>query len=192
MINKNLVIIGISCGGPKILRTVFTGLPILNAGIVIVQHMVKAGNSIFASSMNRLTDMDVKIADNGEYIENGKVYIAPSEVHLELENNNRLYLTNGPKVCYVRPSADVTMKSVKKLNRWNIFGIIMTGLGKDGVEGMRHIKSIGGTTIAQDEQSSVIWGMPKAAIDTGCIDYVDSPINIHKALISMLGVIGGK
>ncbi len=131
--------------------------------------------------------MEVRIVRHGESIKPGIVYFAPSEVHLELSNNKILQLVNGPKVCFVRPSVDVTMKSVRKATGDNITGIIMTGMGKDGAEGLSHIKSIGGVTFAQDEDTSVIWGMPKAAINTGNVDHVLSPEGIRNKLISHLG-----
>ena len=131
--------------------------------------------------------MEVKIACHGETIKPGVVYFAPSEIHLELVNNQEIQLVNSPKVCYVRPSVDVTMKSVKKTLEDNIIGIIMTGMGKDGADGISHIKSVGGTTFAQDEKTSVIWGMPKAAIGTGHVDYTLSMEGIRNKLISRLG-----
>lgn len=185
---RNIVIIGISTGGPKILKKFFDGLPLLDGSIVLVQHMPKFINKPVRKTLDDLTEMDVRIACHGESLEAGVAYVAPSEVHLELTNNQIIQLVNGPKVCYVRPSVDMTMKSVRKTTGDNIIGIIMTGMGKDGAEGISHIKTIGGTTFAQDENTSVIWGMPKAAIDTGHVDYVLSPEGIRDKLISMLSV----
>ncbi len=187
MIKRNIVVIGISTGGPKILRKLFDNMPLLNGSIVLVQHMPKFVNESVRKTLDSLTEMDVRIACNGESLGTGTVYIAPSEVHLELKHNQQIRLVNGPKVCYVRPSVDVTMKSVIRKSGDNITGIIMTGMGKDGAEGISHIKSIGGATFAQDEKTSVIWGMPKAAFDTGHVDYVLSSEGIRKKLIYMLG-----
>ncbi len=165
----------------------FDGLPLLDASIVLVQHMIKCANKSLCETLNSLTAMKVKIACHEESMKPGVVYFAPSEVHLELMNNKIIQLVDGPKVCFVRPAVDVTMKSVIKANGDNITGIIMTGMGKDGTEGLSHIKSIGGVTFAQDENTSVIWGMPKAAINTGKVDYVLSPKDIRNKLISELG-----
>ncbi len=187
MKKRNIVIIGISTGGPQTLRKFFNGLPLLDASIVLVQHMIKCANKSLCKTLNSLTEMDVRIASHGETIEPGVVYFAPSEIHLELINNKLIQLVDGPKVHYVRPAIDVTMKSVRKAAGDNITGIIMTGMGKDGAEGLSHIKSIGGITFAQDENTSVIWGMPKAAVDTGKVDYVLSPKSIRNKLISQLG-----
>ena len=166
------------------MREFFDGLPLLDASIVLVQHMMKCANGSLCKTLNSLTEMEVSIACHGETIKPGVVYFAPSEVHLELVNNLKIELVNGPKVCYVRPSVDVTMKSIKRNNEDNIIGIIMTGMGKDGIS---HIKSVGGSTFAQDEKTSVIWGMPKAAIGTGYVDYILSTVGIRNTLISQLG-----
>jgi two-component system chemotaxis response regulator CheB len=187
MKKQNIVIIGISTGGPKALRKLFTGMPLLDASIVLVQHMIKCANRSLCETLNSITEMEVRIARHGESIKHGIIYFAPSEVHLELTNNKIIQLVNSPKVCFVRPSVDVTMKSVEKTKGNNIIGIIMTGMGKDGAEGLSHIKSIGGATFAQDEKTSVIWGMPKAAINTGHVDYVLSPEDIRDKMISQLG-----
>ena len=162
-------------------------MPLLDGSIVLVQHMIKCANTSLTATLNGITQMDVRLATHGEYLERGVVYVAPSEVHLELVHNQTIQLVNSPKVCYVRPAVDVTMKSIKRNNGDNIIGIIMTGMGKDGTDGISHIKSVGGTTFAQDEKTSVIWGMPKAAIGTGHIDYVLSPDGIRNKLISQLG-----
>lgn len=169
------------------MRKFFEGLPLLDASIVLVQHMPRFVNKSIRNTLDSLTEMDVRIANHGEHLETGTVYIAPSEIHLELVNNRKIRLTNSPKVCYVRPSVDVTMKSIRRTPEININGMIMTGMGRDGAEGISYIKSIGGTTFAQDEKTSVIWGMPKAAIDTGNVDYVLSPKGIRNKLISRLG-----
>lgn len=191
MNKRNIVIIGISTGGPQTLREFFDGLPLLDASIVLVQHMKKCANKSLCETLNSLTEMEVRIACHGETIKPGVVYFAPSEVHLELINNKIIQLVDGPKVCFVRPAVDVTMKSVRKATGDNITGIIMTGMGKDGTEGLSHIKSIGGVTFAQDENTCVIWGMPKAAINTGNVDYILSPEGIRNKLISQLGRLPG-
>jgi two-component system chemotaxis response regulator CheB len=115
------------------------------------------------------------------------LYVAPSEVHLSLQANSSIQLRNGPKVCFVCPSADVMMKSVTRSSA-KIIGVIMTGMGKDGAEGLAHLKSIGAETIAQDEQSSVIWGMPGAAVEMGVADHVLSPEDIAHLLRSRVGM----
>ncbi len=163
------------------------GLPILNGSVIIVQHMPKYINGSIRKTFDGLTEMEVRIACHGEGLKSGTVYIAPSEIHMTLFDNKLIQLVNGPKVCHVCPSVDITMKSVKQTAKDNITGIIMTGMGRDGAEGISHIKSIGGATYAQDEKSSVIWGMPKAAINTGHVDHVLTPDEIRNKLISRFG-----
>lgn len=190
MVKKNLVIIGISTGGPKILRNMFTALPRLNGSIVIVQHMISIGNRLLQKSLDSLTDMDVKVAEDGDVLAKGWIYIAPSDVHLELVSNRTIRLTDGDVVCFARPSITVTLHSVRADKETNVTGIIMTGMGHDGADGITYLKKIvGGVTIAQDMASSVIWGMPKAAVATGYIDYVMSPLQIRQRLMSELGTI---
>ena len=191
MKKRNIVIIGISTGGPKTLRGFFDGLPLLDASIVLVQHMIKCANRSLCEILNSLTEMEVKIASQGELMKPGVVYFAPSEVHLKLMNNKTIQLVDGPKVCYVRPAVDVTMRSIRKAAGDNITGIIMTGMGMDGTEGLSHIKSIGGVTFAQDKNTSVVWRMPKSAISTGKVDYVLPPAGIRNKLISQLGKLPG-
>jgi len=189
MKRRNIVIIGISTGGPRTLKSFFNGLPRLNASIVLVQHMIKCANKTLCQSLNSVTKMEVKIASHGETIKPGIVYFAPSEIHLELLNNRVIQLVGGQKVRFVKPAVDVTMKSVKKAAENNIIGIIMTGMGMDGTKGIEYIKSIGGVTFAQDEETSVIWGMPMSAINTGKVDYILPPEGIRKRLISQTGII---
>jgi two-component system chemotaxis response regulator CheB len=191
MKKRNIIIIGISTGGPQTLRGFFDGLPLLDASIVLVQHMIKCANRSLCERLNSLTEMEVRIACHGESMKAGVVYFAPSEIHLKLMNNKIIQLVDSPKVCYVRPAVDVTMRSIRKAAGDNITGIIMTGMGKDGTEGLSHIKSIGGVTFAQDENTSVVWGMPKSAISTGKVDYVLPPAGIRNKLISQLGKLPG-
>ncbi len=182
-----LISIGISAGGPKTLRQVFRDLPQLDAAILVVQHMPRHINQWIRKSLDGCTAMDVLLAEDGNHLAPGTVYIAPSEVHLRVKNNERIELLDGPKVCYVRPSIDVTMQSFVARDDDRIMGIVMTGLGRDGANGIAHVKAIGGTTVVQDEKTSVIFGMPKTAIDTGQVDSILSPDGIRQKLISFAG-----
>ena len=184
----NLIVMGISTGGPKTLKRVFGGLPRLDAAIVLVQHMPSFINQSICRTLAGLTSMDVTLAADGQRLESGGVYLAPSEVHLELVNNSRVRLFRGPKVCFVCPAADVLMKSVRRTSR-RLIGVIMTGMGHDGSEGIRHVKGVGGLTLAQDEASSAIWGMPGSAVETGCVDEILSPEGIRDRLIREVGVL---
>lgn len=189
MHTKNtVVIIGASTGGFKIVGRVFSNLPMLNACIIVVQHMLRSVNGAFKEKLNRNTEMEVKIAEDGDNIEGGNVYIAPSGLHLRLIDNRKIGLINDGKVNSVRPSIDVTMNSLKSGPGDGIIGVILTGMGKDGVEGISHIKSIGGITIAQDRDTSAIYGMPKAAVETGDVDFALTPEEISDKLIEVVGI----
>ena len=133
--------------------------------------------------------MEVKIAEHGETLRDGVVYIAPSELHLQLKRNKRIHLFSGEKVNFVCPAIDVTMNSLIPLENNHLIGVILTGMGHDGAQGLVHVKDIGGVTIAQDEQSCIIYGMPKAAYETGCVDLVLTPEQIRQRLIQSVGII---
>lgn len=171
------------------MQKLFGGMPRLDAGVVLIQHMPKFINPAVAKTLNGLTDMDVGLAEDGVRLEPGTVYIAPSEVHLQILNNERVKLVDSPKVCFVRPSVDVAMKSLKKKFGYRIVAVVMTGMGKDGAEGISHVKQMGGITIAQDEATSTIFGMPQAAFKTGHVDFVANPDAIRKKLIELVGVM---
>jgi two-component system chemotaxis response regulator CheB len=131
--------------------------------------------------------MPVALAEHGERLKAGKVYLAPGGFHLQLEGNLRVKLCEGPRVNYVQPSVDVTMLSLSKsCGGGKLIGAIMTGMGKDGAEGIQHMKKIGGVTFAQDQASSTIYGMPKAAVETGAIDFVLPPAKIADKLVELL------
>ncbi len=182
----NLIVIGSSTGGPKILRRLFAGMPPLQAAVVLVQHMPAFVNDSLRRTIAGQTEMDVAIATSGMRLETGRVYVAPSDIHLSLRNNRSILLNQGEKVNFVRPAVDVTMQSIRK-DQSRLFGVILTGMGKDGAEGIRYMKSIGATTFAQDRETSVIYGMPKAAVETGCVDHVHNPEGIRDALIKFVG-----
>lgn len=168
----NLVLIGSSTGGLKILEEMFTRLPALNAAVVIIQHITPLVDQSFVTSLARVSKMPVSLAMEGTGIQSGRVYLAPGGVHLTLIRNNVFHLHDGEKVNSVRPSVDVAMKSVAALSGIKMAGVILTGMGADGADGISHIKRLGGITIAQDQKTSVIYGMPKAAAETGRVDFI--------------------
>ena len=181
---SNLVFIGSSTGGMRTLHKIFQGVPRLNTSVVIVQHMPRYINEAFRSDLDRRTKMTVVIARNGEKVQSGTIYIAPSEMHLKLsDNNSRISLYDGEKINYVKPSADVAMASLKKISGSSLIGIILTGMGRDGARGISYLKSIGAVTVAQSKETSSVFGMPKAAIATGDIDKIYSPDQIRQSLI---------
>lgn len=187
MANNNIVMIGVSTGGPIALRRLFAGLPPLDAAIVIVLHIPPGMDYRIAQGLDAVASMPVALAEDGEYLRSGRVYLAPGGFHLRLEGNSRIILEEGERINFVQPSADVAMKSLlKPLKRGRIIGVIMTGMGKDGAEGLRHIKALGGATIAQDQESSAIYGMPKAALETGAVDFTAPPQKIGEQLVKLL------
>jgi two-component system chemotaxis response regulator CheB len=184
-----IVVIGSSAGGPRILKTIFTGMPKLDASVIVVQHMPKFINNSLRDTIAAGADMRVKIAEQGDVLTHGTVYVAPSEVHLTVVQNRTIRLFSGEKVNFVCPAVDVTMESLTLELGTSLVGVVISGMGSDGARGTAHIKALGGTTIAQDEQTSSIFGMPKEAIATGCVDLVLDPPAIREALIGLVGTI---
>jgi two-component system chemotaxis response regulator CheB len=179
--------IGVSTGGPMALKRLFTDLPPLDAAFVVVLHIPPGMDYKIGKGLNGVASMPVSLAEDGEYLRKGHIYLAPGGFHLKLEGNSRIILEIGARVNFVQPSVDVAMKSLlKPLKRGRIIGVILTGMGKDGAAGIGHVKGIGGITIAQDEDSSAIYGMPKAAVETGQVDFILSPQNIGKKLVALL------
>jgi len=185
--NKNIVIIGASAGGPRILKQIFIDLPRLEASIIIIQHMPKFVNNSLVETLGRYSKFDVKIAEDGDILTSGLAYVAPSEVHLKLVDNRKIRLYQGEKVKFVCPSIDVAMLSIEKSSSGKIVGIILTGMGNDGAEGLCHIKRIDGTTIAQNKETSTIFGMPNEAIKTSMVDFVLPPEQIKIAMKKLVG-----
>lgn len=185
----NIVMIGISTGGPVVLRQLLAMLPVLDAAVIIVLHIPPGMDGKIAGNLDVLAAMPVRLAGHGEPIRPGHVYLAPGGFHLSLEGNSRIVLDDGPRVNFVQPSADVAMKSLLKpiKRQVKIVGIVMTGMGKDGAAGIRHIKEIGGTTMAQNKASCAIYGMPKAAVDTGAVDFEATPLAIGERLVELFG-----
>jgi two-component system chemotaxis response regulator CheB len=187
MIKKNLVVIGVSTGGPFTLKELFAELPPLNAAFVIVLHITQQMDYRIAQGLNSVASMPVALAVNGEHLKSGNIYLAPGGYHLKLDGNQKVVLCEGERVNYVQPSVDVTMQSLSRPLSGRLIGIVLTGMGKDGAEGIRHIKKVGGITMAQDQKSSTIYGMPKAAAQTGAIDFVLPPKKIAAKLVELIG-----
>ncbi len=187
--SKDIIVIGSSTGGPKVLNEMFSELPALNASIIIVQHVPPKFDKAIAERLNELSSMAVKVAEHGEAIKNGTAYMAPSRKHLKLTHNSRIMISEDEKVNGCCPSVDVAMMSLVRQSSGKLVGIILTGLGMDGASGIGHIKDLGGTTMAQDELSCVIFGMPKCAIATGKVDHVLPAHEIIEKLTALFGRI---
>lgn len=169
---RNLVIIGSSTGGPSALKSLFTLTPPLDAAVIIVQHMPEYINELLAADLQVSARMPCRVVRGGDIFEKGRLYLAPSGRHLLLGSLGNAYFSQGEQVNYVRPSVDVFMESVRRSTFNKIAGVILTGMGIDGAKGLGHLKEIGALTIAQNQESSAIFGMPKAAIELGAADEV--------------------
>ena len=164
-------------------------MPPNSPGIAIVQHMPENFTNSFARRLNDKCSLMVKEAEDGDVLSNGKVLLAPGNKHLMIKRNGGRYIAevkDGPLVSRHRPSVNVLFKSVARYVAANAIGIIMTGMGKDGAEGMLEMKNAGAETIAQDEKSCVVFGMPKEAIALNAVDHICSLDTIAQRTISLL------
>ncbi|WP_374649755.1 chemotaxis response regulator protein-glutamate methylesterase [Rhizorhabdus sp.] len=170
-----VVCIGASTGGTEALREVLEALPANSPGIVVVQHMPENFTRAFAKRLDGLCEVSVKEAENGDTVMRGHVLIAPGGRHMMLERQGARYLVwvrEGPLVSRHRPSVDVLFRSAARCAGSNAVGIIMTGMGDDGARGMLEMKQAGARTFAQDEATSVVFGMPKEAIARNAVDKI--------------------
>jgi len=186
---NKLIAIGASTGGTEAIKKVLTRLPQNTPGIVVVQHMPARFTTSFAGRLDELCQMAVKEARDGDTVTNGQVLIAPGNYHTLLKRSGARYYVNvkkGPLVHHQRPAADVLFKSVADYAGANALGIILTGMGKDGAAGLVSMKKQGAVNIAQDENSCVVFGMPKEAIKLGAVDHVLDINSIAQKAISIL------
>ena len=149
---------------------------------MIVQHMPAGFTKALAERLDSISAISVKEAEDGDKIEAGKVYIAPGNYHLRIKNGTHIVLGQDPPVGNHRPAVNVMFSSVAQLGR-KLVAVIMTGMGCDGCEGMKEIKAAGGYSIAQDEPTCVVYGMPKAVVDAGLADEVRPVQNIAQAIV---------
>jgi two-component system chemotaxis response regulator CheB len=167
---ETVVCIGASTGGTESLRVVLEALPVACPGIVIVQHMPEKFTEAFARRLDSLCEMEVKEAADGDTVMRGRVLIAPGNRHMLLQRSGARYyvaVKDGPLVSRHRPSVDVLFRSAARFAGANALGIIMTGMGDDGARGLLEMREAGAATVAQDEATSVVFGMPKEAIALG-------------------------
>jgi two-component system, chemotaxis family, protein-glutamate methylesterase/glutaminase len=170
--NGKIIAIAASTGGPAAVSQVLEALPGDSPAILVVQHMPRGMTPLFARRLNDKCSFPVKEARDGDQIQDGLALIAPGGFHMIITKDKKVKLTLDRPVNYVRPSADLTMMSLAEVNGSKNVGVVLTGMGSDGAMGISAIKKSGGFTIAQDEQSSVVFGMPNVAIQTGCVDVV--------------------
>jgi two-component system chemotaxis response regulator CheB len=170
---EQIIAIGASTGGTEAIKEVLTRMPPDSPGIVITQHIPKAFSGPFAARMNGCCELTVYEAKDGQQILPGHVYIAPGDLHLLVVRDGAQYrcrLHDGPPVQRHKPSVDVMFRSVAQNVGRNAIGVMLTGMGRDGAEGMKEMRDAGAACIAQDEATSVVWGMPGAAWEVGAAE----------------------
>ncbi|MCK5227489.1 MAG: chemotaxis response regulator protein-glutamate methylesterase [Desulfobulbaceae bacterium] len=172
---NKIIAIGASTGGTDAIKEVLTAFPPSIAGILIVQHMPANFTTSFAKRLDELCQIHVKEAADGDSIVPGIALLAPGNYHMVMRRSGARYYVNikgGPLVCHQRPAVDVLFNSVAAYGGSNVIGALLTGMGRDGAQGMLKMKETGAKTIAQDEKSCVVFGMPKEAIDLGAAEHV--------------------
>jgi two-component system chemotaxis response regulator CheB len=169
------VALAASTGGPEVLRTILTALPEDVPGLVVVQHMPRAFTRAFARRLDSACALSVSEAEDGEPVEPGRALVAPGGRHLEVRRTGeilRACLSDGPPVGHHRPSADLFFRSVATAAGPSGLGVLLTGMGQDGAAGLLEMRRAGATTLAQDEASSVVFGMPGRAVALGAACHV--------------------
>lgn len=180
--------LGASTGGTEALREVLQALPANAPGIVIVQHMPAGFTAAFSKRLNSLCEVEVKEAQHGDPVLRGHVLIAPGDKHMLLERQGARYqvaIKDGPPVSRHRPSVDVLFRSAARAAGRNAMGVIMTGMGDDGARGLLEMKEAGAVTVAQDEASSIVFGMPKEAIARGAAQKIMALEHIAREIMAV-------
>lgn len=170
-----LIAIGASTGGTQAITEVITQLPASIPGIVVVQHMPPVFTKSYAERLNTMSRVNVKEAEHGDRILRGTAFIAPGGRHMSIRRDGAMYyleLSDGPPVNYVKPAVDVLFRSVARFAGRNAVGVILTGMGEDGARGLKEMREHGALTLAQDEASCIVFGMPKRAIEMDAVDRV--------------------
>ena len=186
---NKILAIGASTGGTEALKDVLMGLPRNAPGTVIVQHMPPNFTGPFAERLNGLCAMEIREARNGDSILPGVVLIAPGDYHMVVRRSGARYyveIGSGEKVSGHRPSVDVLFNSVAKIAGTNAIGVILTGMGGDGARGLLAMRKAGARTIGQDEESSIVYGMPKVAYDLGAVERQLPLQNVAKGILELL------
>lgn len=187
---ESIVAIGTSTGGTQALEQVLRGLPRVCPGIVIVQHMPEKFTAAFAERLNQVCEIEVREAVQGDRVIPGRALIAPGGRHMLMKRNGAQYqveIVDGPAVSRHRPSVDVLFRSVARSAGSNALGIIMTGMGDDGARGLKEMRDAGAKTLGQDEESCVVYGMPREALKLGA---VERELPLEQIAAAILGVRG--
>jgi two-component system chemotaxis response regulator CheB len=183
---ERIIAVGTSTGGTQALEQILTSLPRVSPGIAIVQHMPEQFTAAFANRLNNLCQIEVREAKHGDRLLPGLALIAPGGKHMMLKRSGAYYymeVIDGPLVNRHRPSVDVLFRSAAKCAGANVLGIIMTGMGDDGARGLKEMRDAGAATIAQDEASCVVFGMPKEAIRLGGAQRVQSLSELPRSML---------
>ncbi len=181
---EKLVIIGSSTGGPQALKEVVPYLPEnLPAGILIVQHMPEKFTEMFAQRLDKMSKISVKEAKEGDVITQGKALLAPGNYHMLLKDKKTITLNQDPPVLGVRPAVDMTLASASKIYQNEIICVILTGMGRDGTQGVTAVRKYGGYCIAEDESTCIVYGMPKSVADAKQADEVVPLHNVAESII---------
>jgi two-component system chemotaxis response regulator CheB len=186
---ERVVAIGTSTGGTQALEDVLTRLPRVSPGLVIVQHMPEKFTAAFAQRLDSICKVDVREAQNNDRVLQGRALIAPGGKHMLLRRSGAQYfveVVDGPLVNRHRPSVDVLFRSVAKAAGANALGVIMTGMGDDGAAGLLEMRKAGARTVAQDEASCVVYGMPKEAVKRGAVEKTVALSTIDKEILQQL------
>lgn len=187
--SNKIIAVGASSGGINAIQRLLEPLPSNINGIVIVQHMPARFTKVFARRLDTLFPMDIKEAENGDRLDRGKVLVAPGGSHMEVAKDHNGYyvqLNNGRPIKRQRPSVDVLFQSVAQAAGNNAIGVLLTGMGDDGADGLLAMKKAGAFTVAQDETTSMVFGMPGSAIKRGAVKAVAALDNIAGILLSRL------
>lgn len=190
---NTIICIGTSTGGPKALFEILKQIPAnIKAAIVIVQHMPPGFTKSLAQRLDSICEIEVKEAEQGDILKNGFAYIAPGNYHMTIERGKEgifsVKLGQSALVSGHRPSADVMFESISTVDPQKVVAIILTGMGSDGTEGLKKIKQVNnGYIIAQDEQTCVVYGMPRSAVQAGIVDVVLPLQSIPEHIIKVIG-----
>lgn len=186
---RQIVVLGASTGGTEAIKSVLTQLPDGLPGICVVQHIPAVFSKAFAERLNECCAMEVREAAPGDEVKPGRVLIAPGDFHMALEWDGRRYLVRlhqGPPLHFTRPAVDVLFNSAAACAGANAVGVVLTGMGSDGAQGMKKLKEAGAITLAQNEATCVVYGMPRAAAELRVVDHIlpldAMPAAILKAL----------
>jgi len=189
-LDTKVIVIGASVGGPRTLRAIFSEVPKeFPAPILVVQHLNHLFMRQFVTSLRDICKMEVRIGLNYEEIQPGIIYFSPGDKHMQVTVKNEkpcVRTFEGEPVNFCRPSVDVLFYSTARVYKKNTLGILLTGMGRDGVDGLHAIKSEGGKTIAESEETSILYGMPKVAAETGAADLIIPNYKIVEKMINFV------